>query len=64
MRGWAREAKKPAVDGSGATRQGGTWLISCSTKYVRGREASEAGVRSLAFIANCNQSCLLQLGGE
>ena len=44
-------------------RPGGTrrWHGNCSTQYVRGREAGEAGVRSLAVIANCNQSVILQL---
>jgi len=36
------------------------WSGSCRTKYVRGREASEAGVLGLALIANCNGSLLLQ----
>ncbi len=33
---------------------------SCRTKYVRGREAGEAGVRSVAGIANRNSSFILQ----
>jgi len=42
-------------DGSG---QGGTrWYGSCSTKYVRGREAQEARIPDqlqFAFIVDCN----------
>ena len=33
---------------------------SCSTKYVRGREAVMAGFRVTAFIANRNSSFILQ----
>jgi len=38
------------------------WPLSCSTKYVRGREAGEAVVTPIAFIANRNVQCILQLG--
>ena len=34
---------------------------SCSTEYVRGREALRPGVSSKVDIANCNQSVILQL---
>jgi len=43
--------------------QGGTRHGSCSTKYVRRREAKEArdiGQLELAFIANRNEECTLQ----
>ncbi len=39
------------------------WPASCSTKYVRGREALRPELCSLAGIANCNSSFILQLGG-
>ncbi len=47
----------------GTARQVGTRLTSCSTEYVRGREAVMAGNSSFAFIANRNGSFILQ-GGE
>jgi len=41
-------------------RQGVTRSGSCSTKYVRGREARRPGVVSKGVIANCNHSFILQ----
>ncbi len=43
--------------------QGGTGRCgSCSTEYVRGREAVRLGVHWVAGIANCNLSVILLLG--
>ncbi len=36
------------------------WCGSCSTEYVRGREAGEAVLLISALIANCDQVCTLQ----
>jgi len=51
--------------------QASLWLMSdqavlrsgsCSTKYVRGREAGEVVVIRKRVVANCNESLILRLG--
>jgi len=56
---------KPSANGYGlpVEGQGGSRPTSCSTKYVRGREAVMPQLRVVAFIANRNEKGLLQLGG-
>ncbi len=38
------------------------WSGSCSTEYVRGREAVMPQLCVFCGIANCNQNCILPLG--